>query len=169
MNGNGAAAFLESFRAQWSYDPAPAGFRDVPWIFSYPIAPNTTGGLIQFDNYPLPVDDDADFLVRGLWAADLAAVAPSGSAMVARLRDGSDHRLADDLQPLFTLFSNVNGVYGLAPLSSLRVPAPLEPEIRVRASGLLTAELYCPADAGPYGALVTLYLVGVKRFAECAA
>ena len=169
MNAAALTQVFESFVAQWNYSPAPAGFHDVPWLFAFVIPPNTGGGLIQFDNYPLPVDDDADFLLRGLWAADLAAVAPSGSAMLVRLRDGFGNRMADDLQPLFSLFSNVNGAYGAAPRSTLRIPAPLEPEVLIPASGIASAELFCPADAGANGALVTLFLAGVKRFAECAA
>lgn len=162
-------AAFDNFRAQWAYSPAPEGTRDVPCIFSYVVPPNTTAGLIQFDNFPLSVDDDAEFRVRGLWARDLAAVAPSGSAMVVRLRDAFGNRLADDLQPLFSLFSNLGAAYGFAPLSSLRIPAPIEPELIIPASGLLLAELFCPNDAGALGALVTLYFVGVKRYVESAA
>lgn len=164
-----AQAVFDNFRAQWVYEPPPVGFVDVPWIFSYALPqPGDTLPLLV-DDFPLAVDDDAEFRVRGLWARDMASVAYSGSALLVRLRDAYGNRLADDLQPLYTLFSNADHRYGSARNMSRKIPAPLEPELIVPASGLLVAQLFCPAaNQGDVGANVTLYLVGVKRYVQCA-
>lgn len=184
MKGNASAlptrlyqrrSVQDNYRAQWPYEATPDGFFDQFWVYAFTL-PNSASASYPIGNFPLRLDDDADFYCRGLWALDEGETGINGSALLVIMRDVYGRRLADDYQPLYSLFAPVSVAatiyyygYGrnVVPLGTFNTPASLEPELYCPAGSIITLDLAMPPDATPGDTAATIWLAGVKRYRGC--
>lgn len=163
------------YRPQFPYvTESGCRYEDFVYYFDGSNVPmlNTSISGKRIENIPLPLEQDAPFLWRGV-KVGATRVLSSGvpSAYLSpnfnvRLRDCYDNDLSDDYVPATQ--------YGFAenPLtfsSSLLTgpPAVLEPEIYCPPGGVIIAFLNCPTALGELSYFASFALFGVKRVKEC--
>jgi hypothetical protein len=161
----------DNYSPQWSGVPPPPGFQDVPWVFQFDF-PASNGANYPLNNFPLPFDMDADYIVRGIWTTfgDNTGSFPSGCALLGMLRDPWGNRLADDYQALCLLGTPTTYAYGFQvqyQTETLGVPAPVEPEIHCPAGSGMVIDLKLAGGAAPGDGASSLFFYGVKRYRSC--
>jgi len=164
-----------AYSPQWAYPPAPAGFQDWPWNYIFDFSADQPGGngfvpgtIIQ--SLPLQFDDDADFLLRGMWGSDNpdyfgGNLDPALTSTFFQLRETNGRYLSDGPVAL----PNLAALQAQAdPWPSTGSPAPCEPEIPVPAGGAMAVDIQVCSDPTLPIARPVLVLVGVKRYRRCS-
>jgi hypothetical protein len=161
---------VDNYAPQWSYSATPPGFLDQFWCYGYTF-PVFEGANYPLGNFPMPLDADADFFLRGLAFSGGDGTPASSSAFLLVLRDPYGNQMADDYQPLVALAQPGSFAYGFenssSGLCSLGLPALVKPEIRCPAGSGLSADLIVEPGTPPGSGIATFYLLGVKRYRSC--
>jgi hypothetical protein len=155
-----------SYRAQFAYPPAPAGFHDEDFIHYYDaISTPTLGSILPagatLRDIPLVLETDADFIARGIRIfgfVDFQLREPNGAFL-------SEQPPAN---PPSLFHSYLGGGIIIFPAGPMELPTvPLESEIVCPAGSAFLLYLYNPTG-GPTPVNGTIAIFGVKRYADCA-
>lgn len=157
------------------YSVAPTGWHDEPYeyVFNFQntlAASVTNPRILDFGNYPLNFDPDADFYMRG--AAILIDAAPAtyvGGGNVTfnmRLRDPFGRPLDDNYVPMQAYFTTPFSVGPSKALAGAPVATPIYAELYCPASCVMYADFQAQGVSGATFKTYSfhIYFKGVKRF-----
>ena len=150
MLGPNMAADPQRFRPQWVYF-TPSGVEDVESIVSFKFRIPATGVLQR--GLPIQLDDDADFILRGLYIP----LDENPAGYLCRLYDGFGNAL--QASPCFQMGGLANGGRGFG--------FPVDQEIFYRAGGVALMDLAISSNGSAaflqhvHGADVTLFTANI--------
>jgi hypothetical protein len=155
QKGPRSFAAQNQYRAQWIYY-TPKGYRDEP--FDVPFTFNVAEDGNQHNNFPIQLDDDAPFIVRGFFqnGAGTAAVPSVLGLGFARLWDANSPP-----NGLSAGFAYNFGGWGFGPFSW-----PIEPEVYCEAGSVLMIDFQLQSTANPTPIIQGCFM-GIKRRPEC--